>query len=134
MSSFSRGFSRKRFWKAFLSFERPTHLSLYHSFANPLQNVSGLLAVRPRKPIAIKIREHNSKILCHLLHFIKFITIYVPCGFTCSTLISFKVVLLALSKQTVVMFRRIDTAMAYVRHFVINKKGWTESILDKKMF
>ena len=39
---------------------------------------------------------------------------------------------MALAKQTVVMFRRIDTAMAYVRHFVMNKKGWTESILDKK--
>ena len=68
------------------------------------------------------------------LHFIKFITIYVPCGFTCSTLISFKVVLLALAKQNVVMFRKIDTVKAYVRHLVMNKKGWTESILDKKMF
>ena len=91
---------------------------------------------RPTESNAIRLREGNMNILFyqHLLHFIIFIPTYVPCGFICPTLISFKIVLLAFEKLIVIMLRRIAMATAYVRNFVMHKKGSSESILDKKMF
>ena len=89
---------------------------------------------RPTESNAIRLREGNMNILFLMKFFILFITIYVPCGFICPTLISFKVVLFTLAKQTVIMLGRIAVAIEYVRHFVMHKKGSSENILDKKFF
>ena len=70
------------------------------------------------------------------IDFYHFIRIHLPNSLvrTSLALICFQVLSSALAKQKLMMFVKMEMAIMYVRHFVINKNVLAAAIFEKKMF